>query len=242
METWRLLDTGKRSAAENMCLDETILEAKAEGVVPNTLRFLQFRPHTCLVGFHQSVEQEIREDYCKSTGIEINRRITGGGAIYFGEDTLGWELIAGKDTASRDVPGLYRLLCDAGIQGLRSLGIDASFRPVNDIEVHGRKISGTGGTEARDAFLFQGTLLVDLNIHVMLRALRVPTEKLKDKEIDSLKERLTCLRWELGKVPPVEEIKAAIIGGFSKAFGGEIYAGRPDRLGRRILPQPPSLV
>ncbi|MBW2205111.1 MAG: DUF116 domain-containing protein, partial [Deltaproteobacteria bacterium] len=212
METWRLLDTGKRSAAENMCLDETILEAKAEGIVPNTLRFLQFRPHACLVGFHQSVEQEIREDYCKRTGIEINRRITGGGAIYFGEDTLGWELIAGKDTASRDVPGLYRLLCDAGIQGLRSLGIDASFRPMNDIEVHGRKISGTGGTEARDAFLFQGTLLVDLDIQVMLRALRVPTEKLKDKEIDSLKERMTCLRWELG-------IKSARIGGFSKAFG-----------------------
>lgn len=219
MQTWRLLDTGKRSAAENMCLDETILEAKAEGVVPNTLRFLQFRPHACLVGFHQSVEQEIREDYCKRTGIEINRRITGGGAIYFGEDTLGWELIAGKDAASRDVPGLYRLLCDAGIQGLRSLGIDASFRPMNDIEVHGRKISGTGGTEARDAFLFQGTLLVDLNIQVMLRALRVPTEKLKDKEIDSLKERMTCLKWELGRVPPVEEIKSAIIGGFSKAFG-----------------------
>ena len=117
METWRLLDTGKRSAAENMCLDETILQAKAEGIVPNTLRFLQFRPHTCLVGFHQSVEHEIREDYCKRTGIEINRRITGGGAIYFGEDTLGWELIAGKDAASRDVTGLYRLLCDAGIQG-----------------------------------------------------------------------------------------------------------------------------
>ena len=219
METWRLLDTGKRSAAENMCLDETILQAKAEGIVPNTLRFLQFRPHACLVGFHQSVEQEIREDYCKQTGIEINRRITGGGAIYFGEDTLGWELIAGKDAASRDVPGLYRLLCDAGIQGLRSLGIDASFRPMNDIEVQGRKISGTGGTEARDAFLFQGTLLVDLNIQVMLRALRVPTEKLKDKEIDSLKERMTCLRWELGRVPPVEDIKSAIIGGFSKIFG-----------------------
>ena len=104
-------------------------------------------------------------------------------------------------------------------KALRSLGIDASFRPVNDIEVHGRKISGTGGTEIRDAFLFQGTLLVDLNIQVMLRALRVPTEKLKDKEIDSLKERMTCLRWELGKVPPVEEIKSAIIGGFSKTFG-----------------------
>ena len=110
MKTWRLLDTGKRTAAENMCLDQAILEARGKGTVPNTLRFLQFRPHCALVGYHQSVEQEIRMDYCTQTGIDINRRITGGGAIYFGEDTLGWELIAGKDVASRDVHSLYRTL------------------------------------------------------------------------------------------------------------------------------------
>jgi lipoate-protein ligase A len=193
-----------------MCLDEALLEA-----------FLQFRPHCALVGFHQSVEQELRLDFCEENGIHINRRITGGGAIYFGEDALGWELIAGKDVASRHIHSLYHRLCEAAIDGLRELGIDASFRPVNDIEVEGRKISGTGGTEARGAFLFQGTLLVDLDLQVMLRALRIPTEKLKDKEIDSLKERVTCLKWELGHMPPMEVIKNAIKKGFSRAFGAE---------------------
>ena len=226
MQTWRLLDTGRRTAAENMCLDEAILEARAKGIVPNTLRFLQFSPHCALVGFHQSVDQEIREAYCRQKGIDINRRITGGGAIYFGEDTLGWELIAGKDVASRDIFSLYRTLCDAAIDGLHTLGIEASFRPVNDIEVDGRKISGTGGTEANEAFLFQGTLLIDLNIRTMLRALRVPTEKLKDKEIDSLKERMTCLKWELGEIPPIEVVKEAIAGGFSKSFNAGFVPGR----------------
>ncbi len=219
MQTWRVLNTGKRTAAENMCLDEAILEARGKGIVPNTLRFLEFRPHCALVGFHQSVEQELREDYCKQAGIDINRRITGGGAVYFGEETLGWELIAGKEIGSRNILTLYRTLCEATIEGLRLLGIDASFRPVNDIEVQGRKISGTGGTEAREAFLFQGTLLVDLNIQVMLRALRIPTEKLKDKEIDSFKERMTCLKWELGRIPPMEKIREAILNGFSNKFG-----------------------
>lgn len=208
-----------------MCLDETVLEARAKGVIPNTLRFLQFRPHCVLVGFHQSVEQEIREDYCRQNGIDINRRITGGGAIYFGEDALGWELIADKNVVSGDVHTLYRLLCDAAIEGLKSLGINASFRPVNDIEVEGRKISGTGGTESHGAFLFQGTLLVDLDVQTMLRALRIPTEKLKDKEIDSLKERTTCVKWELGRVPALEEIKAAIMDGFSKTFGADFEVG-----------------
>jgi len=221
MKTWRLLDTGKKTAAENMCLDQAILEARGRGTVPNTLRFLQFRPHCALVGYHQSVAQEIRIDYCEQSGIDLNRRITGGGAIYFGEDALGWELIGDKDLASRDVLTLYRTLCDAAIDALYSLGIEASFRPVNDIEVQGRKISGTGGTEAHAAFLFQGTLLIDLDIHSMLRALRIPTEKLKDKEIDSFKERMTCLKWELGEVPPMKTIKAAIVDGFSKTFGVE---------------------
>lgn len=224
-KTWRLLDTGKRSAAANMCLDQAILEARGKGLVPNTLRFLQFSPHCALVGYHQSVEQEIRVDYCDQTGIDINRRITGGGAIYFGENTLGWELIGGKDVASRDILTLYRTLCEAAIGGLQSLGIDASFRPVNDIEVQGRKISGTGGTEANEAFLFQGTLLIDLDIKVMLRALRIPTEKLKDKEIDSFKERMTCLKWELGEIPPMQEVKDAIQKGFSKTFGVEFAPG-----------------
>ena len=224
MGKWRLIDTGRRTAAENMCLDEAMLKARGQGLVPNTLRFLQFRPHCVLVGFHQSVDQEIRTAYCQEAGIDINRRITGGGAIYFGEDALGWEIIAGKDVASRDILTLYRTLCAAAIEGLRLLGVEAAFRPVNDIEVRGRKISGTGGTEAHDAFLFQGTLLVDLDLPVMLRALRIPTEKLKDKEIDSIRERMTCLRWELGHLPPMAAIKAAMAKGIAKKFGIELEA------------------
>ena len=78
METWRLLDTGARSAAENMALDETLLELKAGEKIPPTLRFLQFSNPTVLVGHHQSVEEEVRLDYCQTQGIEINRRLTGG--------------------------------------------------------------------------------------------------------------------------------------------------------------------
>lgn len=53
----------------------------------------------------------------------------------------------------------------------------------------------------------------------MLRALRIPTEKLKDKEIASVKERLTCLAWELGHTPPLGEIKSALAAGFAETLG-----------------------
>ena len=96
METWRLLDTGARSAAENMALDEALLEWKAAGNIPHTLRFLQFSNPTVLVGHHQSVEEEVRLDYCRAQGIQINRRLTGGGALYWGRNELGWEIYISK--------------------------------------------------------------------------------------------------------------------------------------------------
>jgi len=69
------------TAAENMALDETLLEVKGEGKSPNTIRFLQFSPRTVLVGFHQAVSEEIRIKYCRERGIDINRRITGVGPV-----------------------------------------------------------------------------------------------------------------------------------------------------------------
>src|SRR3989304_4011077 len=103
---------------------------------------------------------------------------------------------------------------EAAALGLRHLGLRAYFRPRNDIEVHGRKISGTGGTELSGAILFQGTILVDFDVDEMLRALRIPTEKLQEKEIESVKERVTCLKWELGLTPTLSQIKASLQKGF----------------------------
>jgi lipoate---protein ligase len=242
METWRLLDTPPMTAAENMALDETLVELKGEGKAPNTIHFLQFSPRSVLVGFHQSIAEEIRLDYCREHGIEINRRVTGGGAILFDESQLGWEVICDKAFFDVKMPNdrLFRRLCEPVIIALRRLGLESSFRPRNDIEINGRKISGTGGTESGDAFLFQGTMLTDFDVDAMLKSLRIPVEKLKAKEIDSVKERVTCLKWELGYVPALEAIKDAIQTGFSEHLGIRLVSGglteEEESLFRQKLP------
>ena len=245
MRDWRLLDTGVLSGAENMALDNTVLECHSQGVSPNTVRFLQFAPSVALVGYHQSVEQEIRVDYCNRNGVDINRRITGGGTVLFTPKCLGWEIYADKKTPhvedlGRDLGRLSRMVCSATVEGLRTLGLEAEFRPRNDIEVHGRKISGTGGTERLDSFMYQGTLLIDFNLELMLKSLRIPTEKLKDKEIESAKERVTWLGRELGRLPPLGEIKRAIVQGFEKTFGMQLrpggLLGEEEAIYKRSLP------
>ncbi len=227
MYTWRLLDTPPMSAAENMALDDTLVEVRGEGKTPNTIHFLQFSPRAVLVGFHQAVKEEVRTDYCIAHGIDINRRVTGGGAIFFDESQLGWEIICGKEFFNIRVPNdrLFKTLCEPVVTALKYLGIESSFRPRNDIEVNGRKISGTGGTESEGAFLFQGTMLTDFDVDTMLRSLRIPVEKLKAKEIDSVKERVTCLKWELGYCPSIEEIKEAIKRGFQEHLGIRLEPG-----------------
>jgi lipoate-protein ligase A len=82
--------------------------------------------------------------------------------------------------------------------------------------VDGRKISGTGGTDLHDAILFQGTLLVDLDVKTMVRALRVPVEKLRRREMENMRERVTTVTRELGRTPPRAEIVRALTAAFEE--------------------------
>jgi len=220
MKAWRLLDTPPMSGAENMALDDTLLAVKGRGESPNTIHFLQFSPPVVLVGFHQSIEEEVDAVYCKNKGIDINRRPSGGGAIYLDESQIGWEIICDRDFFDVKVPnaGLYKRLCGPAISAFNELGVKADFRPRNDIEVKGRKISGTGGIDSGDAFMFHGTILVDFDVDRMMGSLKIPVEKLRAKEVDSVRERVTCLKWELGHTPATQEIKEAMVRGFEKTF------------------------
>src|SRR4030042_2963917 len=140
----RIIDTGFLSGAENMAWDEVLLKARAEGIIPDTLRYLRFSPPVALVGFYQAVAEEIRIEYCRQEGIEINRRITGGGAVFFDEGQLGWELIASRKSIPTclTMEEITAAICRAAARGWQILGLDAGFRPRNDIAIQGRTISG----------------------------------------------------------------------------------------------------
>ncbi len=230
MERWRLIDTGLRPAAENIALNRALLEARKRGESPNTLRFLQFTP-SALLGFHQSAEQELNLDYCRTHGVAVQRRISGGGAIYFDETQIGWELYLGRRSlGTTNMEDVTRRICEAAALGIRSLGVDAQFRPRNDIEVGGRKISGTGGVFDGDGLMFQGTLLVQFDVEKMLCVLRIPAEKLSGKAIASARERVANLTGLLGYVPSLTSVRAALSEGFSRAFSAQMETGELSAL------------
>lgn len=224
-ESWRAIDTGLRPAAQNIALNRALLEARQAEEIPSTLRFLRFAP-CALLGYHQSGEQELNLDYCAAHGIAVQRRITGGGAIYFDEGQLGWELyLHRRDLDTADMQTISQRLCHAAATAISALGVDARYRPRNDIEVDGRKISGTGGAFDGDALLFQGTLLLEFDVEKMLRVLRISGEKLSDKTIASARERVASLKDLLGRKPDSALVKRYLTEAFESEFGVEYSEG-----------------
>ena len=227
LKTFRLLDTGHLSAAANMALDQIILDEVSNFTSPPTLRFLQFRPAAALVGYHQDVSLEVRLDYCAEHGIDVNRRHTGGGAILFQESAIGWEIfgVPGQPPFQGSYETILTRIGAIAASGLSRLGIPAAFRPRNDIEVHGRKISGTGGVSISRGLMFQGTVLVENEVELFLRALRVPIEKLKKREIQSLMERICFLSDLMDPPPPVDLIKEQLAAEFATQLKVDLEPG-----------------
>ncbi len=215
----RVIDTGIRGGRANVAFDQALIEARNAGRIPETIRFLRFRP-SALVGLHQLLSHEVRLAYCRRQGIEVGRRITGGGGLYLDEGQIGWELVLGRHSlGSIDLAAIARRICEAAAEGLRRLGVPAEFRPRNDIEVHGRKVSGTGGFIDGATLFYQGTLLVDFDPARMIEALKIPAAKLAKRDLDDARRRVITLREVLGRVPPFQEIQAALLDGFRERLG-----------------------
>ena len=233
----RVIDTGVRGGRENVAFDQALVEAHGAQRIADTVRFLRFRP-SALVGLHQILSHEVRLEYCASHGIEVGRRITGGGGLYLDEGQLCWELALERRALGTDLAAITARICGAAAAGLRRLGVPAEFRPRNDIEVHGRKVSGTGGLIDGRTLFFQGTLLLDFDPTRMIEALKVPVEKLARRDLEDARRRVTSLKEVLGHAPSLEEVEEALLEGFREHLGidphwGDITSYEED-LARRL--------
>lgn len=232
----RVIDTGIRTGRENVAFDQALIEARNAAKCPETIRFLRFHP-CALVGLHQMLSHEVRLEYCARQGIEVGRRITGGGGLYLDEGQIGWELALDRRRFGADLAAAAARICTAAAAGLRRLGVPAEFRPRNDIEAGGRKLCGTGGVVDGETLFFQGTLLIDFDPARMIEALRVPVEKLARRDLEDARQRVVSLAELLGRVPPLDEIYAALVEGFREDLGLEPLWGEASEYEERLAGQ-----
>ena len=227
-ERWRLLDTGLNDAFYNMALDEAIAIARSKNLVPNTIRFFRWDPSAVSIGYFQSMEEEVDIKACDEGGIDYVRRRTGGGAVYHDRDgELTYSIIMNEDhrLISRDFQETYRTLCSGLVFGLRLLGVPAEFKPINDIVALGKKISGNAQTRGMNVVHQHGTILRKIDPALMFTVLKVPSEKIRDKMIKSVEERVTSVNSVLGRDVSFKELKDALIRGFESSFKVELIPG-----------------
>lgn len=232
LEKWRLLDTGANNAFYNMALDEAIVMARSKNLVPNTLRFFRWKPSAVSIGYFQGMNEEIDTEVCKTKGIDCVRRRTGGGAVFHDQSgELTYSLIIDEDhrLITKDFQSTYETLCSGLVKGLKFLGLPAQFRPINDIEVEGRKISGNAQTRGMNVVHQHGTILREVNVDLMFKILKVPNEKIRDKMIKVASERVTSVNTFLKRNVSFEELSNALIRGFSEAFQIELILGHSNK-------------
>lgn len=219
----RLLDTGPAEPALTAAVDEVILDSANEGGQPTLHFFRRSRPAVS-IGYFLKAAEVADLDFCREKGISILRRISGGGAIYTDEDQLEWGF-ASKGVLPVAPGPAFEVVCGAVVNGLRRLGLEATFSPVNDIVVKNRKIGGSAIFNRGAARLVHGAVIVDTDLETMFRALIPCEEKLRRKGLARPEEGMTTMRQELGIKLDIDQVAEALAAGFSEVFEADVVPG-----------------
>ncbi len=210
-----------------MGLDEAILERVISGKSEPTLRLYAWDPICLTIGYFQSRADEADLAACERFGIDCIRRTTGGGAVLH-EFEVTYSIVAPVGFAGipANILESYRFICDGIIRGVSALGVKAQFVPLNDIIAGGKKISGNAQTRRQGVVLQHGTILLDVDVEKMFTVLKVPSEKMRDKLVKDVKERVTGLKGLLGRDVGFDEAGYCLQQGFAEALGVSLTYGQ----------------
>jgi len=232
MGVWRLLKLEVGDAFTNMAIDEAILTARIAGLAPNTLRFYKWKPSAVSIGRFQDVFKEVNVENCRKQGVDIVRRITGGGTVYHDYDgEITYSVIVNeKDLGSSDVVSAYHTICDGLIEAAKILGVQADFNPGEpkqcpNVTISGRKVSGSAQHRKRGVLLQHGTFLVNVDLEKMFTFLKVPWTQTCMDVLNIAQKRITSIQQELKSSVSMEQADQALVKGFQKALKTQFMEG-----------------
>ena len=231
MQTWRLLPLETNNAFMNMAVDEAILTARVADKVPNTLRFYRWQPSAVSVGKNQNPQDEVYLDTCKALGVDVVRRISGGGTVYHDfEGEVTYSLVAKTaDLGTADITTVYVKVYEAVKDTLRILGITADFstgdaKNCPNMTVKDKKISGSSQTLTHGVVLQHGTLLRSVDLPRMFQLLKLKNATCT-QAVDIAKRKITSVQNELGHTVSVDTLANTLAQGFRIMLKMQLEAG-----------------
>ncbi|MEV0266827.1 biotin/lipoate A/B protein ligase family protein [Streptomyces sp. NPDC050617] len=222
---WQLIHEAPQSPALHMALDQVITEEVAAGRRPPTLRVWEWASPSVIIGSFQSLRNEVDLDGATRHGIDVVRRISGGGAMFVEPpSTITYSLsVPDALVSGLSFADSYAYLDDWVLAALGDMGIKAWYQPLNDIATEAGKVAGAaqkrmvGPNGGPGAVLHHVTMSYDIDADKMLEVLRIGKEKLSDKGTKSAKKRVDPLRRQTGL--PRETVIDKMIDSFRSRYG-----------------------
>ncbi|MWB98098.1 lipoyl protein ligase domain-containing protein [Agromyces seonyuensis] len=228
---WELIHDDAVSPKVHLALDEVLAGRVGDGRRKPTLRIWEWDESAVVIGSFQSVKNEVDPEGAARHGFEVVRRISGGGAMMMERGNVityslyvPAELVQGMSFADS-----YAFLDDWVLQGLRGLGIEATYQPLNDIASPLGKIGGAAQKRlGNGGVLHHVTMSYDIDNAKLLEVLRIGREKLSDKGIASAAKRVDPLRSQTGlsRAAIIEALKQT----FTVLYGAKRGHVQPDEL------------
>jgi lipoate-protein ligase A len=235
---WRFIDTGVNNAFLNMAIDEAILDVHLRGGMPPTVRVYQWDPPALSLGYNQSLEHDVDLTKCQEAGVEVVRRITGGGAVLHAHEVTYSIVSTVNDGIPESIAGSYRFLSQGLIACYKTLGLEVALKPgrnktrsaacfsiatLADLTYHGRKLAGSAQARRRNVLLQHGSLPLHSHSDVLFSLLRFSSEMSRQKAQSAFNKRMLTLGEVLGKDIDVEELKEGLRKGFAHVLGTRFY-------------------
>ncbi len=222
----RVIDFGYVSALRSQAVYHGLAAAMGADDDPVLSLANPSDPYVC-VGVHQEIAHEVDVDFCASANLPVIRRRVGGGAVFLDRNQMFFHFIYPHGKAPQYAANLYPLFCEPAVKTYRDLGVAAEYRPINDIQVQGRKIGGTGAASIGEATVMVGSFMFDFDTAMMARCLKVPSEKFRDKLKTALDDYMTTMTRELATVPSREAVKARFLKHCETVLGVTAVADEP---------------
>lgn len=191
--------------AYNIALEEYAFKHLLE---EDQLFLLWINKPSIIVGRHQNTVAEINRDYVREHGIEVVRRISGGGAVYHDLNNLNYTIISKED---EDKAFDFKSFSTPVIKTLDKLGVTAKFTGRNDLEIDGKKFCGNAQAYINGRIMHHGCLLFDVDLSVLAKALTVSKDKFESKGVKSVRARVTNIVDELPKKISIQDFRDLLL-------------------------------
>lgn len=229
------LDLTFPTPAENLACDEALLDMMEKRVGAGVLRFWEADEPFVVVGYANKVAVEVNLPACAASGVSIYRRCSGGGTVLQAAGCLNYALVLeiASNSALASVAGANRFIMKHNRMAIESLlrnrepgGLPVSVQGHTDLALRNRKFSGNSQRRKKAYLLFHGTVLLNMNLELAGKFLRMPSLQPDYRERRSHADFLVNLRLNAADVK----------GALRKVWGaGEDFAGVPLKEIRRLV-------